>query len=243
MMCALALTRCCRRRRRAAAHHHHHSWAYYGIIYWAPMLVNAVLHKPLASKSTHADVKTVLLTAIPYAAAAVWQVLYSWHSQRRNEKRFHIVGSWMAAAVCMCLLPTAMKGSTAAGFAVFILCTMFVYGAFSISQSHISGLLGAERGMGGAIQNSIGNLGGFVGPYVIGAAYQSTGNHHAGMYIMGAGLAVSCIIVGIYKPRWSEARAMPHAPSTPSLGGGKSVSGDSAYGEAAAAGGKAEQQV
>jgi MFS family permease len=60
-----------------------------------------------------------------------------------------------------------MKSSVPGAFAVFIMCTMFVYGAFSICQSYISGLLGAERGMGGAIQNSIGNLGGFVGPYVI----------------------------------------------------------------------------
>lgn len=205
----------------AAAWHFFYFWAYYGIIYWAPMFVNAVLGKPLASKSTKADVTTVLLTAIPYAAAAVWQVIYSWHSQYREEKRWHIVGSWMSAAVLMCLLPTAMKSSVTAAFAVFILTTMFVYGAFSISQSYLSGLLGAERGMGGAIQNSIGNLGGFVGPYVIGALYQGTGSHHSGMYVMGAGLAMSCVIVAAYQPRWSEAKAMPHAPSSANLGGAK----------------------
>jgi nitrate/nitrite transporter NarK len=76
--------------------------------------------------------------------------------------------------------------------------------------------------MGGAIQNSIGNLGGFVGPYVIGAAYQATGNHSAGMYLMSAGLFVSCIIIAIYRPRWSEMKAMPHAPSSADLWTGKS---------------------
>lgn len=203
----------------AAAYHFFYFWAYYGIIYWAPMLVNAVMNKPLSSKSTHADVTTVLLTAIPYGCAALWQVAYSWHSQFRNEKKWHIVVSWMSAAVLMCLLPTAMKSSVTAAFAVFILCTMFVYGAFSISQSWMSGLLGAERGMGGAIQNSLGNLGGFVGPYVIGALYQKSGSHFAGMYVMGAGLAASCVIVAIYQARWSEAKAMPHAPSSANLGG------------------------
>jgi MFS family permease len=113
----------------------------------------------------------------------------------------------------MCLLPTAIKGSPAAGFAVFILCTMFVYGSFSISNSYIAGLLGAERGTGGAIYNSLGNLGGFVGPYVIGALYEKTHGHESGMYVMGAGLAASCIIVAAYQPKWSEAKAMPHAPS------------------------------
>jgi ACS family tartrate transporter-like MFS transporter len=192
------------------------------------MFVNAVLGKPLTAKNTKADVHTVLLTAIPYACAAVWQVLYSWHSQRRDEKRWHVVASWMSAAILMCLLPTAMKANTAGAFAVFILCTMFVYGAFSISQSYISGLLGAERGVGGAIQNSIGNLGGFVGPYVIGALYEKTGTHFSGMYVMGAGLAVAAFIVAAYLPRWSEAKAMPHAPSSAALGG-KSVGNRDAY--------------
>lgn len=187
------------------------------------MFVNAVLGKPLATKSTKADVTTVLLTAIPYACAAIWQVLYSWHSQRRDEKRWHVVASWLSAAILMCLLPTAMKTNTAGAFAVFILTTMFVYGAFSISQSYISGLLGAERGMGGAIQNSIGNLGGFVGPYVIGALYEKSGSHFNGMYVMGSGLAVAALIVAAYQPHWSEAKAMPHAPSSKSLGDAKSV--------------------
>jgi hypothetical protein len=47
-------------------------WAYYGIIYWAPMLTNAVLGKELTAKNS--SVTTVLLTAIPYGCAAVWQV-------------------------------------------------------------------------------------------------------------------------------------------------------------------------
>ena len=45
------------------------------------------------------------------------------------------------------------------------------------------------------------------------------------MYVMGAGLAVSCLIVAAYQPRWSEARAMPHAPSSAVLADGKSVLG------------------
>eukprot|EP00775_Hariotina_reticulata_P010519 gene10519-10679_t len=151
----------------SAAWNFFYFWAYYGIIYWAPMLVNAVMKRPLSAKSSHIDITAVLLTAIPYGAAAVWQVLFSWHSQKRNEKRWHVATSYCTAAILMCLLPTAMKSSVPGSFAVFIMCTMFVYGAFSICQSYISGLLGAERGMGGAIQNSIGNLGGFVGPYVI----------------------------------------------------------------------------
>lgn len=47
------------------------------------------------------------------------------------------------------------------------------------------------------------------------------------MYVMGAGLAMACLIVACYLPRWSEAKAMPHAPSSAVLG--KSVGGGSQY--------------
>ena len=121
-----------------------------------------------------------------------------------------MVGSWGGAALCMFLLPTAMDHSPTAGFAVFIVATMLVYGAFSISSSYIMQLLGGERGMGGAIQNSLGNLGGFVGPYLIGALKDATGSYFPAMYLMGAGLSLACIIVAVFNPHWSEKKAMPN---------------------------------
>lgn len=58
-------------------------------------------------------------------------------------------------------------------------------------------------------------------PYVIGALYEKTGAHFSGMYVMGAGLAVAALIVAAYLPRWSEAKAMPHAPSSPNMDASK----------------------
>lgn len=65
-------------------------------------------------------------------------------------------------------------------------------------------------------------------PYVIGALYEKSGSHFNGMYVMGAGLAMAALIVASYMPRWSEAKAMPHAPSSAQLGG-KSVDGGKQY--------------
>jgi nitrate/nitrite transporter NarK len=64
--------------------------------------------------------------------------------------------------------------------------------------------------MGGAIMNSIGNLGGFVGPYLIGALYDSTHSYFPAMYTMGAGLVLAAAMVTAYQPHWSEKRAMPN---------------------------------
>jgi hypothetical protein len=51
-------------------------------------------------------------------------VLYAWLSQRRDEKRWHIVASWATAGVLMAILPTVMEASSYAGFVIFILCAM-----------------------------------------------------------------------------------------------------------------------
>ena len=65
-------------------------------------------------------------------------------------------------------------------------------------------------------------------PYVIGALYEKSGSHFNGMYVMGSGLAMAALIVAAYQPRWSEAKAMPHAPSSAALGG-KSVEGGAQF--------------
>jgi MFS family permease len=125
------------------------------------LIIQAVLGRPTVSNG-RPDIVAVALTAVPFAAAAIWQVAFSFHSQRRKEKRWHVVASWLAAAVFMLAMPAAMTASPAAGMVVLVGATMGIYGAFSVSSSYVMELLGAERAVGGAIMNSIGNLGGFV---------------------------------------------------------------------------------
>lgn len=184
--------------------------SYYGLLYFCPLIVQAVLGRP-PTKNGRPDIMAVGLTAIPFAAAALWQVLFSFHSQRRGEKRWHIVGSWLVAGAFMFSMPAAMTASPAAGMGVLVCTTMFIYGAFSVSSSYVMQLLGAERATGGAIMNSLGNLGGFVGPYVIGALKDATGSYHPSMYMMAAGLVIAAAVVAAFNPKWAEAKSMPNA--------------------------------
>ncbi|MCO8646788.1 MFS transporter, partial [Burkholderia multivorans] len=55
-------------------------------------------------------------------------------------------------------------------------------------------LSGAGAAAGIAMINSIGNLGGFVGPFAIGWLKQATGGYAAGLYVVAATLAVSAIV-------------------------------------------------
>ncbi|MGF6551305.1 nitrate/nitrite transporter NarK [Paraburkholderia youngii] len=55
-------------------------------------------------------------------------------------------------------------------------------------------LSGAGAAAGIAMINSIGNLGGFVGPFAIGWLKNVTGGYTAGLYVVGATLAVSAVV-------------------------------------------------
>jgi ACS family tartrate transporter-like MFS transporter len=55
-------------------------------------------------------------------------------------------------------------------------------------------LSGAGAAAGIAMINSVGNLGGFVGNFVIGLLKNVTGSYSAGLYVVGATLAVSAVV-------------------------------------------------
>ena len=189
--------------------------SYYGVLYWAPMLVNLVLGRSPDHKDTQAGAVTILLTAIPYAAAAVFQTLFSWHSQRQQEKRWHVAVAYTAAGACMFLLPVVVAHSNMVGFVFFTLTTCIVFAPLSVSDSYLMQLLGAARGVGGAIENALAVLGGFVGPYIIGHIKDSTGSYYPALYVMGASLCAAAVPVVLYNSHWSEVKAMPNMGALP----------------------------
>jgi ACS family tartrate transporter-like MFS transporter len=130
-----------------------------------------------------------VLTAIPYAIAAAAMVLWSRHSDRRDERRLHVGGATMLAALAIVL---AFLVDSPLGLLIgFIAMASGVYAAinvfWSVPPRFLSGI-GAAAGIGAI--NSIGNLSGFAGPYLIGSVYQSTGSYKPA-FLAIAGLVFS----------------------------------------------------
>lgn len=99
------------------------------------------------------------------AAAAGMQFFTCWHSSRRNERRFHLATCWAFGVVCLALLPlTEIKGAHSASFLLLILGVVGVFGVEGVSVSYYLALMGGEKGVGIAIINMLGALGGFAGP-------------------------------------------------------------------------------
>jgi ACS family tartrate transporter-like MFS transporter len=128
--------------------------------------------------------------ALPYLAATFAMVLWSRSSDRRKERRFHLSAAFLAGAAGFLVAAFAPNAAIAiAGFslgAIGVLAAMPVF--WSASTVHLAGpMVGASI----AVINSIGNLGGFVGPVVMGWLHQATHTYVAGLTSIAL-----CLIAG-----------------------------------------------
>ena len=133
-------------------------------------------------------------------------VLWARHSDRTGERTWHVVVACLAAAVGLALAGFAGSGVVAV-VAALTLVNIGISSAkpplWSMPTMFLSGSAAAA---GIATINSIGNLGGFVGPAMIGWIKDLTGSFVGGLYFVAALLVLSAVL--------TLARSLAaHAPS------------------------------
>lgn len=154
--------------------------------------------------------QTGLINAFPSVVAIVAMVLWARHSDRTGERAWHVVipcvlaclafvlaGRATTAAMTVIALVVVNVGISAAKAPLWAMPSMFLSGA------------GAAAGI--AAINSIGNLGGFVGPAVIGWLKEDTGGYAAGLYVVAATLAISAIVTLILSRKANHHTTLAHA--------------------------------
>jgi ACS family tartrate transporter-like MFS transporter len=134
--------------------------------------------------------QTGLLVGIPGVVAVAAMILWASHSDRTSERTWHVVIP--CAAAC---LGFVLAGRASTAF-LMILALVIVNAGISSAKPPLWAmpslfLSGARAAAGIAMINSIGNLGGFVGPFIVGWLKHTTGGYSAGLYAVGATLAVS----------------------------------------------------
>ncbi len=154
----------------------------YGVSLWLPTLIRSL--------SGVSNFTVGVLSAIPYVAAALAMVAVGLHSDCSGERRWHTAVPAFAGALAL----TGAAHSTSVGPAILAI-SVAVLGVFSMMGpfwAMPTGLLsGTAAAVGIAFINSVGNLGGFVGPYVIGLVRTSTGQFKGGLLLVSAALATS----------------------------------------------------
>ena len=157
--------------------------ALYGMQFWLPQIVKAF---------GLTNAQTGFVTAIPYLFGTVAMILWARHSDATRERVTHVGAPLLLTAVALAVSsyiadPTmTMVVLTVAAIGVF--CTFAVF--WTLPTAWLSGTAAA-----GAIAliNSIGNLAGFGGPYLIGWVKEATGSTSTGLLV----LAVLPLIGGL----------------------------------------------
>jgi sugar phosphate permease len=159
----------------------------YGIAFWLPTIL-----KRLSGKS---DLKVTLLAALPYVAAFVTQQVNGWHSDRTRERRWHA-----AVPVFVCGLALALAVVYRSNLTISLACFVLAGGSFYgfqpvlwavptkfLSESAAAASIG--------LINAVGNLGGFVGPMVIGYLASRTHSFSPGLLYLVASLFASGLLM------------------------------------------------
>ena len=133
------------------------------------------------------------LNAIPAIFAVVAMVLWARHSDTTGERTWHVVGACLLAAAGL-----AFASAATTVIAVLIALTLVNIGISSSKPPLWSMptifLSGPAAAAGIATINSIGNLGGFVGPSMIGWIKDLTGSFEGGLYFVAGLLVLSAVV-------------------------------------------------
>lgn len=162
----------------------------YAVSFWLPTIL-----KDSGIEST----QTIgWLSSLPYLAAIVMMVLLSRRSDRLGERRWHSAVPALVGALALAVAALT-PGTLAVSFPALIIATACIWGAYAVFWSIPSSYLTGTAATGGiALINSIGLLGGFLSPTLIGFIRDATGKSTAGLLALavlvvfgGIGIAVN----------------------------------------------------
>lgn len=147
------------------------------ISFWLPAVIKG------------AGAKTIFevgyLSAIPYGIGTVGILLISRHSDARQERRWHYLGCTLGGGMALFVLAFWTHSLTAALvlLSVAVTCSFSALPVFwAIPQRYFSGI-GAAGGI--AVISSLGQLGSFFSPTMIGWIKATTGSLDNGLFVLG----------------------------------------------------------
>lgn len=177
----------------------------YGYEMWLPTMV-----KGMTGKS---DSIVGLINGLPYLVAGIAMYLVGRHSDKTGERRGHMAASAIGATIGFVVAATAQN----AFVAIAGLCLAFAGSKASLPPFWALStqfLKGTAAAGGIALINSVGNLGGFFGPPLVGVIKDNTGSNFGGLVLLGAcyiGVAILAFAVP-GKPNSSAAHSSATAP-------------------------------
>ncbi|MGD9904025.1 MAG: MFS transporter [Vicinamibacterales bacterium] len=166
--------------------------AIYGVSFWLPQMLQAL--------GGASSAVVALVSAVPYVAAAIAMVAVGARSDRTGERRWHVAGSAVAGALGF-VLAALGPASFAFSLMALSLAAMGVWGTLGPFWALPTAFLTGRAAAGGvALVNSVANIGGFVGPTLMGYLRDLTGGFAASLWLLAAALLAGAAIAVALRP-------------------------------------------
>jgi D-galactonate transporter len=171
----------------------------YGLWFWLPQMIKDTL--------TQDPWKIGLVSVIPWATAAIAMVVFAHHSDSTGERRWHV-------ALAAILGFVAFSASTFPGISGALGLAALTFAAIAImcGQSTFwalptAALSGSAAAGGIAWINSVGNLAGYVSPFIIGEIRDATGSMTLALLVLSAScLMAGLVVLQVAKPKKDRMR-------------------------------------
>ncbi|MCL6454007.1 MAG: MFS transporter [Alicyclobacillus sp.] len=172
-------------------------WLIVAYFFWMSGFYGFSLWLPSVVKSFHGVTSSATvgwLSAIPYFCALVSMVVNSALSDKRGKRQAHVAIPALIGAAGLVIGQLFVHG--AVGQMIFLcIAAIGVYGPYGPFWAIPSALLRIELvGAAMGLINALGNLGGFLGPYIVGYVKGATHNSFAGFLVLAAFLVIAAII-------------------------------------------------
>jgi MFS transporter, ACS family, tartrate transporter len=158
--------------------------ANYGIVFFMPQIVKGL---------GLSDMMTGLVSSGPYIVGTFGLLAWGWSSDRNKERRWHLIAASTLGAIGLAF--AAWSGASYWALLGMSAATVGIYGSRAAFWPMPSLFLTGTAAAGAiAMINAVGNLGGYVGPFVVGWIKDSTKSFEAGLYFLAACSLMAAII-------------------------------------------------
>jgi ACS family tartrate transporter-like MFS transporter len=165
----------------------------YGFNFWLPTIMD---------RSGLPKFTVALLTALPYCVALVTMLALGWSSDRTKERRWHTALPLVIVSLGL-LLSVVARHYLGVTIAMFCLVGVGLYSYLPSFWGLATSFLAESAGaVAIGLVNSFGNLGGFVGPYIVAYAGNEPDSAIGGMaFLSVSALIAALLVLSLRKPK------------------------------------------
>jgi ACS family tartrate transporter-like MFS transporter len=163
----------------------------YGLGLWMPSIVSQLGH--------FSSTQLGLVVFIPYGVAACFVYYWARRSDRTGRRAWHASVSLVTAAVGLLGAGLLLPVNPILSLVLLTVAATGIYSAIAPMLSMPSAIFaGAAAAAGLGLVNSLGNVGGFVAPFIVGVLNDATHNDQTGLLFLSGCLAVTGVAAYLY---------------------------------------------